>query len=187
MMIEEKIISKKLPVVPDLNLEFKPGYGLAEDILVNPDSVIAYGPLSVLKEMRELKTETKSFISLDSKLETTARISALSGFTYNADLINLTLDIQKIVDKQFDDIPVEVLDIPSDKEVLLLPNKIGISARGGIEVLGKLKQNQFRAYVHYGDVVLDTTGSVSPVIEKPENITIQFLKPERLRYIIKSF
>lgn len=183
----ERIISRKLPVIPDLELGYKPGYGLAQDIIVIPDSVIVNGPVSILKSMSGVKTAKMSFSSLDSKTDASVQLASMRGFNFNTDIIKLTLDVQKIVDKDFENIPVDVLDVPAGKEVLLLPNKIGINARGGIEVLGRLKESQFRAYVYYRDVVSDTTGSVTPVIDKPKNINIQFLKPERLRYIVKSF
>jgi YbbR domain-containing protein len=183
----EKIITRKLPVIPDLDLDYKPGYGLAQDIIVKPDSVIVHGPTSILKTIKGVKTEKMSFTPLDSKTDASIQLASMRGFSFNTDLINLTLDVQKIVDKNFENIPIEVLDVPPGKEVLLIPNKIGINARGGIEVLGRLKENQFRAFIHYRDVVMDTTGSVTAFIDKPRNVIIQFLKPERLRYIIKSF
>jgi hypothetical protein len=183
----EKIVTRKLPVIPDLDLDYKPGYGLAKDIIVKPDSVTTNGPSSLLRSMRVVKTNKMSLGSLDSKTDALVQLAPMRGFSFNTETINLTLDVQKIVDKDFENIPVEILDVPPGKEVLLLPNKIGINARGGIEVLGRLKGNQFRAFLYYRDVVMDTTGSVTPVIEKPRDVSVQFLKPERLRYIIKSF
>ena len=97
------------------------------------------------------------------------------------------MDVQRIVDKQFDDINVEVLDVPPDRDVILLPNKISCSVRGGIRILGKLEKEQFRAFVFYRDVVLDTLGSVVPKIEIPTNTELMFIKPEHLRYVIKTF
>ena len=88
---------------------------------------------------------------------------------------------------QIDDIEVEVLDVPPDKEVILFPNKIGCSIRGGIEVLGRLSKENFKSYIFYKDVVLDTLGSILPQIESPKNTVVLFTKPERLRYVIKSF
>ena len=111
----------------------------------------------------------------------------LNGFTYNVSSVEVSLDVQQIVDKQFDDISVEVLNIPQGKEVVLLPNKFSINVRGGIEILGRLNKDQFQAHVKYQDLVRDTTGSVTPYIELPNNVTLQYLKPERLRYIIRSF
>jgi hypothetical protein len=183
----ERIISKRIPVVSGLGLEYKPGYGLASEIIFNPDSVVVKGPLSLLKNMNEIKTVERTLSALDSRTQTEASLPRMNGFNYNTNSIEIVLDIQRIVDKQFEDISVDVIDIPSRKEVVLLPNKIGFNVRGGIEILGKLKPDQFRAYIRYQSLVQDTTGSVTPVLEMPENVTLQYLKPDRLRYIIRSF
>ncbi|MDZ7623181.1 MAG: hypothetical protein U5J96_01860 [Ignavibacteriaceae bacterium] len=183
----ERIISKKLPIISGLGLDFKPGYGLASDIIFKPDSVVVSGPLSLLKNMREIKTTDKSLGQLDSRTETEVNLPGMNGFVYNVNLVEVILDIQRIVDKQFENITVDVIDIPPRKEVVLLPNKIGFNVRGGIEILGKLKPEQFRAFVRYQSLVLDTTGSVTPILELPKNVTLQFVKPDRLRYIIRSF
>ena len=53
----ERIISKKLPVISGLDLEFKPGYGLASDIVLRPDTVVVRGPFSLLKTMKEIRTD----------------------------------------------------------------------------------------------------------------------------------
>lgn len=183
----ERIMTRKLPVASGLNLDFKPGYDLASDIILQPDSVIVQGPLSYLRTKKEIRTENKSLGVLDSKINTEVTLEKLTGFEYSTNLVDVTLDVQRIVDKQFENIQVDVLDIPTGREVVLLPNKININLRGGIEILGKLKPDQFRAYVKYKTLVDDTTGSVIPEIILPKNISLQFTKPDRLRYVIRSF
>jgi hypothetical protein len=183
----ERIISKKLLVTSGLNLEFKPGYGLASDIILKPDSIVVSGPVSILRPMMEIKTEGRSLGLLDSKTFTELNLPGMQGFEFDKNLIEVMLDIQRIVDKQFDNVTVDVIDIPSGKEVVLLPNKIGFNVRGGIEILGKLQPEQFRAYIKYQTLVRDTTGSVTPELLLPKNITLQYLKPDRLRYVIRSF
>ncbi|MBE0570594.1 MAG: hypothetical protein IH618_03545 [Ignavibacteriaceae bacterium] len=183
----ERIISKKLPVISGLELEYKPGYGLASDIIFKPDSVVVTGPISLLRKMNQIKTVDKSLSPLDSRTEIEVNLQRMNGFVYNANLIEVILDIQRIVDKQFDNIEVNVLDIPPRKEVVLLPNKIGFNVRGGIDILGKLEPDQFRAFIRYQSLVQDTTGSVIPILELPKNVTLQFVKPDRLRYVIRAF
>ena len=183
----ERVISKKLPVVSGLDLDFKPGYGLASDIILKPDSVTVIGPISFLKKMREIKTSEKLLGMLDSKTETEISLPELRGFSFNTTFVDAILDIQRIVDKQFENVPVDVLDKPSGKEVVLLPNKIGFNIRGGIEILGKIKPDQFQAFVKYQTLLRDTTGSVTPELLLPKNVTLQYLKPDRLRYVIRSF
>lgn len=183
----EKIISKKLLVTSGLDLEFKPGYGLATDIIFKPDSITVWGPKSLLSRMNEIRTIGSIPEPLDSRTATTVSLPSLRGFTYSSNSIEVILDVQRIVDKQFDNIPVMVLDKPSTREVVLLPNTVNVNIRGGIVILGKLKTEDFRAFVRYQNVVQDTTGSVSPEIILPKNVTLQFLKPDRLRYVIRSF
>ncbi len=183
----EKIISTKLPVVPQLDLDFKPGYGLASDVTFTPDSVVVSGPANLMAELSEIKTVTTEFKSLDSGIEKIVQLPELRGFNFSNRFINLNLDVQRIIDRQIDDIEVEVLDVPPDKEVLLFPNKIGCSVRGGIKILGKLNSDQFKSFVYYKDVVLDTLGSVVPQVDAPPNTQVLFTKPERLRYVIKSY
>jgi hypothetical protein len=183
----EKIISKKLLVASGLDIEFKPGYGLATDITFTPDSIMVWGPKSLLSRMNEIRTIGRIPEPLDSRTATVADLPSLRGFTYSSNSIDVILDVQRIVDKQFDNIPVIVLDKPSTREVVLLPNTVNVNIRGGILILGKLKPEDFRAFVRYQNVFQDTTGSVSPEILLPKNVTLQFLKPERLRYVIRSF
>ena len=183
----EKVVFKKVPVVPDLNLTFKPGYGLASEIKYIPDSVTVSGPVSKMKNITKIYSNLASFSSLDKKVVRNLNLPQSQGLKYSKNIIQLTLDVQRIVDKSFDDIIVEVIDVPSDRDVVLLPNKIGCNIRGGIDFLGKLKVTQFRAYVNYNDIVIDTVGSIVPKIELPENTSLQFIRPERLRYIIKTF
>ncbi|NNG27475.1 MAG: hypothetical protein HKM87_08110 [Ignavibacteriaceae bacterium] len=185
--IVERIVSKKVPVLVDLRLEFKPGYGLAGNILVAPDSVIVSGPVSIMKDLNEIFTVRKSMSSLDVKKVLKINLPKSAGITYSSNLIEVVLDVQRIVDKQFDNIPVDVLDVPKDISVVLLPNTVGCSVRGGVTVLGNLNEDQFKAYLYYSDIVNDTLGSVIPHLELPKNTSLMFIKPERVRYIIKTF
>ena len=95
----ERIIFKKLPVISGLELEYKPGYGLASDIIFKPDSVVVSGPVSLLKNMWQIKTSDISLSPLDSRTETEVSLPRLNGFKYSTNLIEVTLDIQRIVDQ----------------------------------------------------------------------------------------
>ena len=183
----EKIISKKVPVIANLNIDYREGFGLAVPVIQNIDSVVVSGPRSKIRKLKDIETEELKLTGVDNKIVTELNLPNLSGFKYNTDKIEVNLDVQKIVEKQFDDIEVEVLDVPPDREVVLLPNKISCSIRGGIQVLGKLPGDQFKSFVFYNEVVKDTLGSIAPNVEIPANTKFLFIKPERLRYIIKTF
>ncbi|MHB1686175.1 MAG: CdaR family protein [Ignavibacteriaceae bacterium] len=183
----EKAFAKKLKIVPDLNLGFKQGYGLASKVIISPDSTIVYGPYSYLKNLDSIKTKLLSLENLDSKTSERIGLGKISGMRYRENNVSVTLDVQKIVDKSFDNLFVKIIDAPKDREVVLLPNRIKIGLRGGVDVLGKVDTSQFTVYVNYRDIVTDTLGGVVPHVISPENTSLIFTDPGRLRYVIKKF
>ena len=185
--VVEKIITKKIKIEPNLDLTFKPGYGLASKVKFSPDSVTVYGPVSKLRSLSFIKIQEIKLESLDEKIEEILPLEEIRGVSYADKNVRLSLDIQKIVDKEFVELNVEVIDVPRDRKVLLLPNKVAVGIRGGIDIIGKLKNEDFEASVHYRDVVLDSIGSVSPFILLPKNSKLLYVKPDRLRYVIKKF
>ena len=113
----ERIIEKKVPIVSNLNLDFKAGYGLATNIELNPDSMMVSGPVSVVKNLKELRTKELLLSSLDKKVVQQIGFINLPGTIYGTDFVTVTIDIQRVVDKQFDDINVNVLDVPRNRDV----------------------------------------------------------------------
>lgn len=183
----ESITTKKLPIEANLNLNFKTGYGLASEIKFIPDSIMVSGPKSILKKMKSILTERKTYNNLSEKIVERIEVKKLRGFSYSADNLLMSLDVQAIIDKSFEEIPVKVLNVPPDREVVLIPNSITVSVLGGIEVLGKLSEYDFSASIEYSEVVVDSTGTVAPEIDFPDNTQLIYIKPERLRYVITKF
>jgi hypothetical protein len=183
----EKDYIKKVSIIPDLELNYKQGYGLATPVTISPDSTTVYGPKSVVKNLTFVYTSRKTINELDSRTTEQVSLENLPGVIYKNPQINVNLNVQKIVDKDFNDVDVVILDLPVDRDVVLLPNKITVSVRAGIEILGKMAKKNIKAYVKYRDIVLDTLGSIIPKIDLPQNTTLEYTKPERLRYIIKKF
>jgi hypothetical protein len=183
----DKIVFKKLKVLAKTELKFQTGYGLATPIKIYPDSVLAAGPKSVIDSLRYLYTKPVLLKSLDSKMNFTANLEDLNGFFFKENNVNLSFDVQRIVDNTFDGIKVEVKNIPPDRDVVLIPNTISCSLRGGINIIGKVTPDQISAIIEYKDVILDTLGALKPKITIPNNTQLIYTKPEELQYIIKKF
>ena len=183
----EKIKFKKLKVEPDTDLAFSDGYGLAAPIKIYPDSVVVAGPQTILEKKSSIKTDIVSLSSLDRRMKIIADIEDIQGIQTEKNNVELTIDVQRIVEKSFKDIKVEITDIPDDRDIVLIPNTIECSLRGGIKILGKITPEQITASVKYSDIVYDTLGSIQPKVNLPENSQLVFIKPSRLNYVIKKF
>ena len=183
----EKIKFKKLKVIADTDLKFSEGYNLATPIKIYPDSILVSGPKGILENLSTIKTLPIKISSLDHNFEMLADLEDIRGFQFEEKNVQLTFDVQKIVEKAFNGIKVTINDLPIDREIVLIPNSIDCSLRGGINVLGKLTNDQISASINYSELVYDTTGSIKPNVLIPENTKLVFTKPARLNYIIKKF
>ncbi|MCH7826446.1 MAG: hypothetical protein IIB83_01200 [Bacteroidetes bacterium] len=183
----ERTRTKKLKVIPQIRLDFKQGYGLAAKLKISPDTIKVTGPRSTMRKLKSILTNEIMLNELDKSIQKEITLMDIQGVTYSPDKINITLDVQKIVEMNIDEIIVEVLNVPRNREVVLLPNKITCSVRGGIDVIGKLTNDQFKATVNYRDIIYDTSGSIQPKIILPENTTLLFTQPERVQYVIKRY
>ncbi len=183
----EPIVEKKLKIIPELNLEFREGYSLASKVIVEPDSVLFRGPLSLISRMESFKTKEISLKNLDQKTNLQVELEEMRGFEPAKNNVSITLDVQRIVENTISDIPVKVVNKPSDVDIVLLPNLVSCTFRGGVNILGKITSADITATVDYYSVISDTLGFIRPEIQSPENLNLLSVKPDKLKFVIKKY
>jgi len=183
----EKVKIKKVRINPNLDLGYKPDYDLVSKINVIPDSVYISGPKSLVDEIEFVNTVKEQYSNLEKKISTTLKLQEEEFISFNPNECKINFDVQKIVDKTFENIIVTTKNIPARYDVVLFPNTIKIVLRGGIAVLSKLKSSNIKAYVKFSQALNDTLGAVQPIIEIPNYTTIIDQKPSSIDYVIKKY
>jgi len=183
----EKMTQKTVRIVPDVNMDFVDKYGLASPVVVYPESTIVYGPRSYMKGLTEVYTNKVYYSKLDKRITEKIKLKEKDGFYFRDDYVSVVVDVQQIVEKNFDNVLVEVKNVPKGESVMLIPNYITIGLRGGVDVLGKIKPENLQPYVKYEDIKKDNSDVIIPRLNPGPNINVLYIKPTELRYIIKKF
>ncbi|MCU7495561.1 MAG: YbbR-like domain-containing protein [Ignavibacteria bacterium] len=183
----ERITERKIKISPDLGLNFKQDFGLVSGIKVIPDSVTVYGPKSLVNSLRTIPTVKRNFSNLDDRVLERIELLPIRGLTYSLNSCAVRFEVQKIVDKTFENLEVEVRNTPRGEDLLVFPNSITIVLRGGINILGRLKNEDLHPFVDYNQVIKDTLGIIEPEVNVPDYISIIDKKPNQLQYIIKKY
>lgn len=183
----ERISYKSVPIVPNISIGTKENYALVSEVNLEPDTVRISGPKSIIRKLNAVITKSIVFEDLDDKVSQRVELEPINHITYENNSCVLSFDVQKIVDKSFEDIPVEVKGVPPSRELLLFPSKITVTLRGGIKMLGTLKAEKIHAYVKFKKAFKDTLGVIEPTIEIPEYTKISNVEPKTLEYIIKQY
>lgn len=183
----DKIATKEVTVAGNFNIEYKTGFGSASDPIIYPITITVSGPASVLKNLDTVRTEYREFLNVNAPLNEEIHLEKISGFEYSQQTCSVQLDVQKIVDRSFDFLMVEIRNVPPSKELILYPSRINVILKGGIIKLGKLTNDSIKAYVDYWDVLRSEGEPVEPVIEYPPFTTLSDVVPKKLEYVIKQY
>ncbi|MBK7446937.1 MAG: hypothetical protein IPJ45_13145 [Ignavibacteria bacterium] len=81
---------------------------------------------------------------------------------------------------------MNIINIPEDKEVLLIPPKVSLSVRGGVEQLSQISMSDINVNVEFNLIESDTLGFIIPEVNIPEELNLLKIEPQKLQYIIKN-
>lgn len=185
----DKHIGKKVPVhFASLDLSFKEGFGLLRTIELTPDSIFLEGAESVLNKISSWPIEARSYTELAMPVvEDVPVLDSLGGIVESSvDKVRVYIPTDQMADMSFEEIPVEVLNVPDDRQVLLGQQSVSIAVRGGVNYLSTLSKEDFAAQVEFRDIVADTSGSIMPALHFPAGLQLLKIEPREIRYTIRQ-
>lgn len=119
---------KKVPVVPNANVSCSPQYMQVGEVVVEPDSVLVYGPASDLSRINYVNTESVYAESLDADREGVVQLSVPSGVRLSEKMVHYTISVSRYVELTAP-VDLSVINMPSGERAILLPSKVTIVYR----------------------------------------------------------
>ncbi|HMS65783.1 MAG TPA: YbbR-like domain-containing protein [Ignavibacteria bacterium] len=184
----DKLSEKYIPIKNNITVNLNEGYSIIGEPVLTPDSVMISGSSYLINKIKFVPTEVKIFNNVNSELSGTVNIKdTLSNIVkIYPTKVNFSYKVQLSAEKNFDGIEVVIINVPDDKEVLLVPPKISLSLRGGVDQLSQINSSDIDVNVQYKDIETDTLGFIIPEIFIPEETNILKIEPQKLQYIIKK-
>ena len=184
----DHLSTKRVPVVPEFTVSFKEGYGQVGAVMLSPDSITVSGAETVLERIASWKTASTSFEELKAPVETMVPLALSVGpmVRSSPSSVRVRINVEPFAEKVFSGLPVEIRRLPPNRDVIFIPPKMEIVARGGIRQLASLLPVDFELSVPYERILADTTGSIEPEIVPPSGIQVVTRRPEKLQYIVRK-
>jgi len=184
----DKVFEKLVPLKNNIVLNLKEGYSIVGNPVLIPDSVKIQGASYLLNKIKFIPTEVKVINNVNSDIQGVVNIKDTLSSLIKVDLkqVNFRYRIQLSAEKNIDDIMINVLNVPQDKEVLLIPPKLNISLRGGVEQLSQITPADVIVNIEFGKIENDTLGFVIPELIIPDETSLLKTEPQKLQYIIKN-
>ncbi|MCK9407880.1 MAG: hypothetical protein WCX28_09390 [Bacteriovoracaceae bacterium] len=184
----EERTSKKVPITPSINITFRDGFGIVGHIEAKPDSITITGARSLLSKVHSWNTTSVALFDLNApvKMQFALSDTLLFEIARPNTTIVVTFDVQPIAERTIEDIPIEIMQVPENRNVVLIPPKISIIVRSGVNNVAHLSKKDFQAYIDYKAILLDTSGMIKATITGPEHVKIVQLQPEQIQYVVRK-
>ncbi|MBZ0203831.1 MAG: hypothetical protein K8I03_12505 [Ignavibacteria bacterium] len=184
----ESYEEKYVKLMPKILIECMEGYQVVGKPILIPDSLKIGGAIDLLRNINHLNSRSFFFDGVNAEIIRNIPVSdSLSNLLWmSQNEVKLIVNVELTAEKEFTDVNISVSNIPSDKDVLLIPQTIAVHLKGGVNQLSKVDNTKIIAKIDFEKILSDTTGSITPKFEVPEGCTVIAAKPESIQYVIKK-
>jgi YbbR domain-containing protein len=167
---------------------FREGYGQVGNTMLSPESVTVSGAAALLDRIDRWQTTPTRFDDVKAPVEEDVPLMESPEFMVECTppVVRVRINVQPFAEKVFSGLAVELRSLPSNRDVIFIPPKIEIVARGGIRQLASILPVDFQVSVEYERIVADTTGTIEPHINTPQGVQVVARRPERVQYIVRK-
>jgi YbbR domain-containing protein len=180
--------TKKVPVKPNVNVQFEKLYGFLQNPVITPDSVTISGGRTEITDIKQWPTDSislegvKKNLSLEIFLKKSGPLVQISPkkVSYQAEVAKMTTDEITI--------PITRKSFPPNRMITFIPSSITIRYEVPLKEYNKLKDTTpFKAVIAYQQIKQDSTGFLKPQIKQTVqnvHLEIRAIQPTEVNYFM---
>lgn len=187
----DALLTKEVPVEPDIELDLNQNYFLEGQIRVDPPMITITGPSNEVDTIVSLTTPRMELNDLSSDFSQTTIITipdSLINSTFSHKNVVVSGVVAKFSEKIIA-VPVQVLNLPAAMTIQTFPEEIEILCKASVSNLKTIRSSDFRVVADYKQVTganqRQKTLSLT-LQKKPKNVFDATLIQDKVAYILKN-
>lgn len=146
----DKQIEKKVPLIVRADVKTDNGF-IWVNTSTQPDSITIRGPVSYLDTLKSLSTVKKNYSKINLAFKDKLAVITNPRFyaKYIPEAVEATFNIQRLAEKEFQNVPVNVINVPDNYEVVPLPSTVKVYAKGGEKILAEAEAKDFEVIIDF--------------------------------------
>ena len=147
----EKLVTKVLPIRADMAAACAPGYVMVGGFRVRPDAIAVTSPSSYSDSVAFISTEHVELSDLEASEEIKVNLApaANKNIHFRAVEVTVALDIQRLGEIELNDLPVRLINVPPNMNLIVQPSTFSIKVRGGVNFLATLSRDSLQGIIDY--------------------------------------
>jgi len=184
----DALLSKKVPVRSRIEIGPAVGFIQVGPIVFKPDSVLVEGPDKYVRSIDSVTTDSANYSGSKKAITDLVSLMSPEGFNvfYIPHQIDAIIDIQRLVQRTIDEVPVTLTNIPEGIAAHLEPSAISITISGGESYLSSLSAEDFSVSADYRKAHQRTDNLINARINLPPEVELTGARPQMFKVVAGS-
>lgn len=167
--IFHRVETKKVPIVAQSEITYSPQYMATSEMKLSPDSVLIYGKEGDIEMVDAVYTRIISNKKVKEGIQGFVSLIPIQNVTISQTQILYSQDVGRYVERTIE-LPVESINVPDDKELLVLNSRVTLKFRELLSSHHNLNthlrdfSNDFKCVVDYNDIKNSINNQVMPTL-----------------------
>ena len=179
--------SKKVPVISQMDFQFKTGYSFVGDFTLSPLEISVSGPEKVIDTINEIFTVKDELTEISESFEYTVSLAHPNDIiVLSEETVVVKGEVDKITDGSYN-LPFKVVNLPRNVIISTYPKEVKVVYQVALKDYNKIPENSFRVQCDYKQTEDNNLDYLIPkLVEKPEMITNVKIIPNKIEFLIKK-
>jgi hypothetical protein len=179
--------SKKVKIIANVNLQFKPGFNLIKKYTIEPKFVTISGPTKFVDSIEVVEADLLELKDVSASIDVKVKLlNKFKTITFSTDYINIIGEVAKITEGSFD-LPFNVINLPGKQIISTFPKVVKVVYQVPIKDYNKITKNSFVVQCDYLETVNNNLEYLIPkIVEKPDVLFDVKVVPGKIEFLIKK-
>ncbi|MCW9037261.1 YbbR-like domain-containing protein [Altibacter sp.] len=180
-----EVISKKVPLHPQVSITFKEGFNTTDSLRISPDSVQVTGPAPQLDSIQFINTEPLLLENIDSDIdrEIGLQIPQNNKLSLSTTTARIVLNAEEFTQKELT-LPISVVNVPEGISLKLIPERIVVTFIVSVSDFNTIDLKQFRLICDFAERNQEEHFMIPKLKESPANIRNIEFSEKKIDYLV---
>jgi hypothetical protein len=178
--------SKKVPVLPDVEVLTDKEFFVKGGPVSAPDSVIISGPRPVIDTIKFVKTKKRRFSGVNQSFTRTLPLMASKEYTISEKRVSISVPVEQYTEARLE-LPVRILNLPDSIEIRLFPDVVSVHLLVAISDYKGISESNISAIIDLSVVDLENSDKLPVIITNvPSYANTVRYSPQEIDFIIEK-
>jgi YbbR domain-containing protein len=181
----DRIISKRIQVLPDVEVITEKQFLVKGDILVDPDTVTITGPKRIIDTINTLKTKLRKLKGVNETIVKSCLLVIPEECTVSANKVTLTVPVEQFTEADIS-VPVNIINCPDSISVKIFPDVVSVKCLVAIGDYKRIEEIPFEVVLDLAKSDLNSSGKIPVEVRNiPPFVSSLRISPAKVDFLIE--